>query len=72
VPIGFRPPSLVPGSPFRSATWCAAVAEAGDRLLAFERRYEQAAAPFEWKFTGHDLALPMKKHTVQPGCQAAA
>ena len=25
------------------------------RLLAFGRRYEQIAEPFEWKFTRHDL-----------------
>lgn len=25
------------------------------RLLAFQRRYEQAAKPFQWKFTRHDL-----------------
>jgi hypothetical protein len=25
------------------------------RLLAFQRRYEQAAQPFQWKFTRHDL-----------------
>jgi hypothetical protein len=24
--------------------------EVEERLLAFERRYEQSAAPFEWKF----------------------
>jgi hypothetical protein len=24
-------------------------------LLAFERRYEQTATPFEWKFTRKDL-----------------
>jgi hypothetical protein len=39
------------------------------RLLAFERRYEQAAVPFEWKFTRHDLALLMKQLAR---CQAAA
>ncbi|SNT49050.1 hypothetical protein SAMN05216276_105038 [Streptosporangium subroseum] len=26
-----------------------------DRLIAFERRYNQAARPFEWKFTPADL-----------------
>jgi hypothetical protein len=31
------------------------------RLLAFQRRYEQAATPFEWKFTRADLALLMKR-----------
>ena len=25
------------------------------RLVAFERRYEAAAGPFEWKFTRKDL-----------------
>ncbi|MHB8288594.1 MAG: hypothetical protein ACYDEY_05060 [Acidimicrobiales bacterium] len=37
------------------------LAEIESRLTAFERRYEQAAAPFEWKFTRDDLALLMKK-----------
>jgi hypothetical protein len=36
------------------------------------RRYEQAAAPFQWKFTRHDVALLLKKLAGQPGCQAAA
>jgi len=34
--------------------------EVEERLLAFERRYEQSAAPFEWKFTRSDLALLMR------------
>ena len=29
------------------------------RLAAFERRYEHAAKPFEWKFTRDDLAAVM-------------
>ncbi|MGH3951852.1 MAG: IS630 family transposase [Pseudonocardiaceae bacterium] len=32
------------------------LAEVDARLLAFERRYETAAQPFEWKFTRDDLA----------------
>ncbi len=31
------------------------------RLAAFERRYEQAALPFEWKFTRADLAAVMRR-----------
>jgi hypothetical protein len=31
------------------------------RLLAFQRHYEQAATPFEWKFTRADLAVLMKR-----------
>jgi hypothetical protein len=42
------------------------------RLAAFERRYEQTAAPFEWKFTRHDLALLLKKLADKPDYQAAA
>ncbi len=30
--------------------------EVGSRLAAFERRYEESAKPFEWKFTRSDLA----------------
>jgi hypothetical protein len=47
------------------------LADVEDRLLAFERRYEQAATPFEWKFTRRDLALLMKKLGSQPSSQAA-
>jgi DDE superfamily endonuclease len=42
------------------------------RLAAFERRYEQSAAPFEWKFTRDDLALLMKKLADKPDYRAAA
>ena len=43
-----------------------------DRLGASERRYEQAASPFEWKFTRDDSALLMKKLADKPDCQTAA
>jgi DDE superfamily endonuclease len=42
------------------------------RLTAFQRRYQQTAAPFEWKFTRHDLALLTKKLADKPDYQAAA
>jgi DDE superfamily endonuclease len=32
-----------------------------ERLLAFQRRYEQAATPFQWRFTRADLAQLMKR-----------
>jgi hypothetical protein len=35
--------------------------EVKHRLLAFERRYEQTAEPFEWKFTRKDLARLMRR-----------
>ena len=35
--------------------------EVEHRLVAFERRYEQAATPFEWKFTRDDLAKLLKR-----------
>lgn len=35
--------------------------EVEQRLLGFERRYEQAATPFEWKFTKSDLADLMRR-----------
>ena len=35
--------------------------EVEQRLLAFERRYELVATPFEWKFTREDLATLMKR-----------
>ncbi len=41
-------------------------------LLAFGRRYEQIAAPFQWKFTRHDLhKLLAKTDTTQPATLAA-
>jgi len=39
-------------------------------LLAFGRRYEQIAAPFEWKFTRDDLDRLLKR-LDQPATQAA-
>jgi hypothetical protein len=39
----------------------ASLGAAQQRLLAFERRYGQAAKPFEWKFTRDDLALLRKR-----------
>jgi hypothetical protein len=39
----------------------ASLAAVQERLGAFERRYEQAAKPFEWKFTRADLVLLMKR-----------
>lgn len=41
-------------------------------LLAFGRRYEQIAAPFQWKFTRHELhKLLAKTDTTQPTTHAA-
>jgi DDE superfamily endonuclease len=41
-------------------------------LLAFGRRYEQIAAPFQWKFTRHDLhKLLAKADTAHPSSRAA-
>jgi hypothetical protein len=42
------------------------------QLLAFGRRYEQIAAPFQWKFTRQDLhKLLAKTDTKQPASLAA-
>ena len=38
-----------------------ALDEVEQRLLAFERRYELAATPFEWKFRREDLATLMTR-----------
>ena len=32
------------------------LAELEDRLMRFQKHYEEVAQPFEWKFTGRDLA----------------
>jgi hypothetical protein len=37
------------------------LAEVEERLHAFERRYEQTATPFEWKFTRKDLTALMDR-----------
>jgi hypothetical protein len=39
----------------------ASLAQIEDRLLAFERHYEQIADPFEWKFTRADLDALLKR-----------
>jgi len=40
------------------------------QLLAFGRRYEQIAAPFQWKFTRADLDR-LAQRVDQPAAQAA-
>jgi hypothetical protein len=50
------------------------LAEVEQQLLDFERRYEAAAYPFEWKFTRDDLAKLMERiaeHEALPLPQAA-
>jgi len=42
------------------------------RLVPPERRYEQTADPFEWKFTRDDLAKLMRRLLDKPDYQAAA
>jgi DDE superfamily endonuclease len=39
----------------------ASLAAIEERLLGFQRRYEQAAKPFEWKFTRADLAQLLRR-----------
>jgi hypothetical protein len=41
------------------------------QLLAFGRRYEQIAAPFQWKFTREDLHKLLAKTDAQPTSLAA-
>jgi hypothetical protein len=48
------------------------LAEVEARLGAFERRYEQTAEPFEWRFTRDDLAILMKKLADKPDYRSAA
>ena len=45
----------------------ASLDEVADRLLAFERRYEQIARRFEWKFTRDDLARLMRRLSSADG-----
>ena len=49
--------------------------EVSDRLLGFERHYEAAAKPFQWKYTRRDLkALLAKLRSLEepPYLRAAA
>jgi hypothetical protein len=45
----------------------ASLAAVEERLLAFERRYEQSATPFEWKFTRKDLTVLMGRLSDKSG-----
>ena len=42
------------------------------RLLAFQRRYEQSAKPFQWKFTRADLAQLLKRLAAKTDLPPAA
>jgi hypothetical protein len=48
------------------------LAEVESRIAAFERRYEQTATPFEWKFTRTDLAKLIERLADKPDYQTAA
>lgn len=48
------------------------LAEVESRLLAFERRYEQTAVPFEWRFTRSDLTKLLERLADKPDYQVAA
>jgi DDE superfamily endonuclease len=37
------------------------LAEVQRRLLAFQRRYQQTAVPFDWRFTRSDLAKLLRR-----------
>ena len=46
--------------------------DVGQRLTAFERRYEDSAKPFEWKFTRKDLAALLRRIAEKEGLRPAA
>jgi hypothetical protein len=48
------------------------LAEVEARLDAFERRYEQTATPFEWKFSRTDLAKLIERLADKPDYETAA
>lgn len=48
------------------------LADVAQALAGFERRYEQTATPFEWRFTREDLALLLKKLDDKPDYPTAA
>jgi len=37
------------------------LAEVERRLLAFQRRYQQTAVPFDWRYTRSDLAKLLRR-----------
>jgi hypothetical protein len=43
------------------------LADVEDRLLDFERYYESMAAPFDWRFTKHDLHALVAKLSTAAG-----
>jgi len=48
------------------------LADVESRLAAFERRYEQTAVPFEWKFTRSDLTKLLERLADKPDYRTAA
>ncbi len=48
------------------------LAEVESRLADFERRYEQTAVPFEWKFTRTDLTKLLERLADKPDYRTAA
>jgi hypothetical protein len=42
------------------------LAELEQRLLGFQRRYEQTAVPFDWRFTRADLDRLLRRLGEQP------
>ena len=50
----------------------ASLQEVSQRLLAFQDRYEQAAKPFEWKFTRADLQDLINRLKQKPPVALAA
>ncbi len=48
------------------------LAEVESRLAAFERRYEETAKPFEWRFTRSDLTKLIERLADKPDYERAA
>jgi hypothetical protein len=48
------------------------LAQVESRLEAFERRYEQTAKPFEWRFTRGDLTKLLERLADKPDYRTAA
>jgi len=47
------------------------LAQLEQRLLAFQKHYEQTAAPFQWTFTRNDLSVLLAKLQPQTFSPAA-
>jgi hypothetical protein len=59
--VSRREPKMLRGSSCSEHRSFRFLNELEQRLLAFQRRYEETASPFQWTFTRKDLATLLAK-----------